>query len=344
MAGGIDTSMYSNINQLDILGGLKQGMQLRGQMDQRAQAEVEREEQSQLAEAQKASMVVGPDGKFMIDQNKLGSNIMALAGRGNRLAANAGMTLGQNMTQQQREQDKWQNTLRQQEIDNQYREKALASAAADRAEARNERRYQAGVALNEKTQALQTPYGLANTPDDAKQLKDGYLAKQAFDNKLQQMIDLRTNNNGGALFNREDVARGKQLSKDLLLEYKNMAKLGVLSKSDEDIINAIIPEDPLEYNSPLASIQGQDPTLQRMKAFQADSTKNFNDAIATRTRGGMSQLNQSPTAAIGARSGLSELSMSPRATKADNEAVQWAKNNQKDPRAAAILKANGYGG
>jgi hypothetical protein len=136
-------------------------------------------------------------------------------------------------------------------------------------------------------QGLQTPYGLANTVEDAKNLKSAHESKQNFDNKIQQMIELREKHSGGAVMNREDVARGKQLSKDLLLMYKDMAKLGVLSAADEKILNAIIPEDPLEYNSPLASIQGQDPTLQRLKSFQKDSNTDFSNRVGTRTREGL---------------------------------------------------------
>lgn len=139
----------------------------------------------------------------------------------------------------------------------------------------------------EKDALLATPFGKANTADDAKQLKEGFESKKNFDNKIQQMIDLRKKHGGGALMNREDVQRGKQLSKDVLLEYKNMAKLGVLSKSDEDIINAIIPEDPLEYNSPLAAIQGQDPILNRLQKFQGDNNLDFETRVKTRTRDGI---------------------------------------------------------
>ncbi len=143
------------------------------------------------------------------------------------------------------------------------------------------------VKLDEKNESLQTPYGLANTADDAKQLKEASESKKNFDNKINEMIALREKHGGGATLNREDVARGKQLSKDLLLEYKNMAKLGVLSQSDEKIINAIIPEDPLAYNSPIAAVQGQDPILANLKAFQNDSTKDFSNRVATRTREGI---------------------------------------------------------
>jgi len=141
--------------------------------------------------------------------------------------------------------------------------------------------------LADKEAALMTPFGIANTPDDAKQLKEAFEAKRNFDDKIQEMMDLRSKHKGGAIMDREDVARGKQLSKDLLLEYKNMSKLGVLSKSDEDIINAIIPEDPLQYNSPLAYLQGQDPTANRLKKFKESSDKDFKTRVSTRTRDGV---------------------------------------------------------
>jgi hypothetical protein len=147
----------------------------------------------------------------------------------------------------------------------------------------------------EKLNKLTTQFGIANTEQDAKTLKDAYEEKSNFDNKINEMIKLREDNNGGAFFDREAVARGKQLSKDLLLSYKNMAKLGVLSASDEKIINAIIPADPLEYNSPMSAIQGQDPILHTLKSFKSDSDKDFNTKVKTRIRGGGSESNQSPS-------------------------------------------------
>ncbi len=165
----------------------------------------------------------------------------------------------------------------------------------DRAEARDERRFQSGIKMDEKMQGLKTPFGLANTADDAKILKSAYEVKENFDGKLREMIALRKKHNGGATLNREDVGRGKQLSKDLLLAYKDMAKLGVLSAADEKILNAIIPPDPLEYNSPVAAIQGQDPILHKMESFAADSNKDFDTRIQTRLRGdGAQQPSDSP--------------------------------------------------
>lgn len=173
-----------------------------------------------------------------------------------------------------------------------FRDK-LEQQALDRKESRDERRFLAGQKFQEredvraekqaeKMQALETPYGPANTVDDAKQLKTAHEAKSNFDNKVQEMIALRKKHGGGAFFNREDVGRGKQLSKDVLLAYKDMAKLGVLSAADEAILNAIIPEDPLAYDF----VPGQDPIAHRLEKFKADSDADFKNKVATRTRGG----------------------------------------------------------
>jgi len=159
----------------------------------------------------------------------------------------------------------------------------------DRQEARDERRFQHGVKANEKMQGLKTPFGLANTEDDAKNLKAGFESKSNFDSKIQEMIDLRKNL-GTEYWDREAVARGKQLSKDLLLEYKNMAKLGVLSQADENIINAIIPADPLAQDW----MPGQDSILSVLEKFKQDSDRDFKTKVATRTRSGVETAASAP--------------------------------------------------
>lgn len=133
----------------------------------------------------------------------------------------------------------------------------------------------------EQSEKRMTPLGEATTEQDAKDLKDGIEAKKRFDQHINEMIALREKH-GAEAWNREAVSRGKQLSKDLLLEYKNMAKLGVLSKSDEDIINAIIPDDPLEFKT--AQLVGQDPIMSNLKKFKADKDSDFQTKLQTRLR------------------------------------------------------------
>ena len=285
---GIDSSIYFQQQPLDILGNVQKGMNMGHQIQDRQRQQQELAQQAELQKVYQSAIVKNPDGSVSFDQNRALQMLAGAPGGGK-----AAYEMSQNIYNQNLAATKYADAQKQQGIENDFARQRLLNDKENRAESKAQRDFLTNQAREEKMQGLQTPYGIANTVDDAKQLKEGHLSKQAFDNKLQQMIDLRTKHEGGALFNRDDVARGKQLSKDLLLEYKNMAKLGVLSKSDEDIINAIIPEDPLQYNSPLAAIQGQDPTLTRLKAFKEDSNKNFNDAISVRTRAGM--LNMKPS-------------------------------------------------
>lgn len=201
--------------------------------------------------------------------------------------------------------------------------------------------------VKEQETALDTPYGRTRTAADANIIKQAAVEKQNFDNKLQQMIDLRKQY-GAEVFNREAVARGKQLSKDLLLSYKNMAKLGVLSKADEDIINAIIPEDPLAFQS--SSLMGQDPIMARLESFKKDSEKEFSNRLGQYlTPDSFARYQQEGGAVAGpARRGV------PQQVQAANKpgisandhpekdaALEWARANKNDPRAKAIMERFG---
>lgn len=137
---------------------------------------------------------------------------------------------------------------------------------------------------------LTTPFGVARTADDAKQLKAASELKAKFDRGLDEMIQLRKKHGGGAILNRNDVERGKQLANDLLLAYKDLSNLGVLSKYDEKIIKAVIPNDPLEYDL----VPGQDPILHRMEKFKGDSKADFETRMRTRLRGAPASSTVSP--------------------------------------------------
>lgn len=132
----------------------------------------------------------------------------------------------------------------------------------------------------EKAEQLLVPgLGYALTADDAKKLKEAQETKKSFDRKLDELQQLRSEY-GVEYMNREAVARGKQLSNSLLLDFKNLAKLGVLSQSDEKIINAIIPEDPLGQDYSL----GQDPILSGIRKLKGDVGSDFESTVASRMR------------------------------------------------------------
>lgn len=130
--------------------------------------------------------------------------------------------------------------------------------------------------------------GYALTKDDAKKMKEAQIQKAKFDRQLKEMMDLREKY-GAEVLNRDAVARGKALSKDLLLTYKNLAKLGVLSKSDEDIVNAIIPADPLAFtasNILPSGIVGEDPVMTKLRGLSRGIDEDFKSTIAARMEGG----------------------------------------------------------
>lgn len=176
-------------------------------------------------------------------------------------------------------------------------EKMMRDAGAESADRELRKRqldidemYKKGVISNQRNEILRsnikdledydTIYGLARTKDDAKKLKDATELKEAFDSKLSEMIQLREKHGGGEIWNREDVSRGKQLATDTLLLYKDLAKLGVLSKSDERLLNKVIPEDPLAYSF----VPGQDPILSNLKKFKGSAEQDFQTRLNTRLR------------------------------------------------------------
>lgn len=168
------------------------------------------------------------------------------------------------------------------------------TASADRQESREMRLALSGQAKDakaqekveknaEKLEQLRVgDLGYANNADDAKKLKDASVIKDKLNRQLDDMIALRKKHGGGALLNREDVALGKQLATDAKLAYKDLANLGVLSASDKGMLDDILPDDPLEYN--VSGLAGQDPTMAKIKNFQANKNKEFNDSINTRLR------------------------------------------------------------
>lgn len=119
--------------------------------------------------------------------------------------------------------------------------------------------------------------GNALNATDAKDLKTAKITKAKFDRQIDELIKLRQEK-GVEYLDREAVARGKQLSKDLLLTYKNLAKLGVLSQADEAIVNAIIPPDPLAQDWAI----GQDPVLSSLTKFKGDLDADYNTTLETR--------------------------------------------------------------
>ena len=89
--------------------------------------------------------------------------------------------------------------------------------------------------------------GQALTKKDAEEGKNILNQSRAALDTVQRMQKLR-NEFGGEVVNREAVEAGKQLGKDLLLQYKELANLGVLQKVDIDQLEELIVTDPLQFD------------------------------------------------------------------------------------------------
>jgi hypothetical protein len=133
--------------------------------------------------------------------------------------------------------------------------------------------------------------GFALTKDDSKKLKAAKNTKAEFDNALSEIVDLR-NEYGGEFMNREAVARGKSLAKNLLLKVKDLANLGVLSQSDEKILADIVSNDPLSFD--VSGLVGQDPTMERFRTLQEQMDKNYKEGTKSRLKYGIEDYDKMP--------------------------------------------------
>lgn len=98
------------------------------------------------------------------------------------------------------------------------------------------------------TQKFEVPgVGFALTEDDAKLAKATHATEITVNKNFNKLIDLRETY-GSETINRDVVAVGKLLAADLRIAYKDLAKLGVLSKDDYSILDAIIPPDPTQID------------------------------------------------------------------------------------------------
>lgn len=162
--------------------------------------------------------------------------------------------------------------------------------------------------------AKDTIYGKARTADDAKKLKEASELKSKLDREISELITLRKEF-GGEAINRDVVARAKQLSNSLLLTKKNLESLGVLSQSDRDIVDEIIPSDPTEYS--FSKLLGNDPILTKLEKFKSDTESDFQARLKNRILPGNDKTPPS---------------------NEDLAALEWAQKNPNDPRAQAIMQ------
>ncbi len=319
-----------------ILSGLTQGMKMRDQVDKRnfQQAEMQRLDQlraheSEIQNALSQSIVKGADGSSSIDNKIYQSNIANLAGS-NPLAAQKLQEFNLGLEQRQRDTQKFEADQQQRGLDNQFRQAQMRKLNA------------------ETNQLMQKPTDPISKLTEAEKTVDKTFGKDYVDwtsggrqsalseiNKLEGVVGrlgdkVTTGGLTGMLPDRltsNDVLSARSdVQSTVMNSLRAILGAAFTEKEGERVIrNTWNEADSTENNK--ARLQRLVDNLKDQAAAK-DAQSNYYEG--NRTLSGYKP--------------VSEINMSPRATKQDSEAVSWAKKNPNDPRSAAILKANGFGG
>lgn len=126
--------------------------------------------------------------------------------------------------------------------------------------------------------------GTAYTIPDAKMLKNMQVDIDEMNQKVDEIINLRKTK-GAEKWDTDSVKKAQQLAADLKLKYKGVdwAGLGVLAGPDMEILETIIPGNPLEWNLNTVTFGlFKDSTLSKLEEFKSQINNRYNNAIRTR--------------------------------------------------------------
>lgn len=90
--------------------------------------------------------------------------------------------------------------------------------------------------------------GMALTKDDAKKGKEILGNTNDLVTQLDNLVNLREEH-GAEFWNRSAVSSGKAAATNLKLLIKDAAKLGVMSEQDKELLDTMIPDDPLKIDA-----------------------------------------------------------------------------------------------
>lgn len=147
---------------------------------------------------------------------------------------------------------------------------------------------------------LWTPLGQAKTKNDAKILKDAYTGYEGTKSNLDELIEIR-GAKGAEMMDRKAVNRAKTIAADLTVQYKDLAKLGVLSKDDYRLLERLIPSDPLQFDilasTPASLEEARTLIDRRMDAY----AKGYGVSSPVKAKGENPTSNATPSASNGQR-------------------------------------------
>lgn len=155
---------------------------------------------------------------------------------------------------------------------------AAAEAAAKKAEEESEKE-----AKRNKLKVGE--FGYAESEVDKRDTDDALIAYKKAVNAMRNMVENRNKwkgfnfwqKLGSAVIGSEESDLAQQASTELLLEMKSLASLGVLSKSDERLLNRLIPDDPTEWKFDEGRIDAV------LRQLQGMLDKGIKDKLVTKT-------------------------------------------------------------
>jgi hypothetical protein len=308
---------------------------LKEALDQRKAQQSEDEKRQFLLAQLQSRQVMDPQAKFNLEQAQLmAPDVQAKSRADAELAGKRVESYGQPSEQEKYlmqkfglDKQKYEDTAQNRDLERQLLEKKLKGderstegTVSERERFEYEKEKDRLKSSASESDLFVPGVGIANTKDDAKQLKEAKISRDNLNATIDEMIALREAK-GAEFLDREAVGRGKQLSTAALLEMKNLAKLGVLSNSDADLLNKLIPSDPLGV-----TLSG-DSIMEKLRGLSKDVDTKFQNSLTSRLR--------SPAEGVTQDAPKQELSSQ------DKQALEWANSNPDDPRAIKIKERLG---
>jgi hypothetical protein len=270
-------------------------------------------------------------GQSMLQRGDKGQGMLAEAGQqkyGSRLQkAIEDRKLQSQLEAEKRER---QFTLYRDGIQNREAEKRARIMALQES-SRNERERQEKVADEQRKASvpgLEIVEGANPTPDDAKKMKSALQSQRNIESEAKVLEDIYRKK--GTELVGEKARRMEQALVAMQLEAKNVAELGALSGPDQLLMEKLASMDPTSLKANIKGLFGTDDTMEALAQFRSWAKNRVESG--KQTFGYRDAATMSPAQP-------SAPSMSPE----DAAALEWARANPNDPRAAAIVQSLGGG-
>lgn len=133
----------------------------------------------------------------------------------------------------------------------------------------------------------------AYNPESATKIKNANEAYEQAKQDVALLKALRKKHGGGAIWSPDDQAEADAASGRLILQVKELGKLGALSGPDMKLVEMQVPTDPLAVK-PGAAILGQDPVGKKIDALDKGLDRMYGATIKAHTKAPASSKSAAP--------------------------------------------------